>query len=262
MGQFSFNIQFSKNDGLAISPSELVELYLYGIPLCSLNGMPLSMNVIKQKLIDASASIESWLSVKIVPSIVEERQDFTRREFEHWGGIKCQYPVVEALSVKGIFNTVQQTDYPYHWLNWRRVNDHKSFYRMLFITPNNGGIVGVNTSSYSGMFPILFSNNHIPNYWFIKYKSGYDNPDAAADLYAMIGKLAAIQILSILGDVLLGIGLSSQSLSMDGLSQSVSMIKSGQATIFSSRIKQYLDEIQGNFAIAERFYKGITLSVA
>ena len=45
MPTLKLNIEFSKNEGLVMSPSDLSDLYLSGIPLCYPNGGKISASL-------------------------------------------------------------------------------------------------------------------------------------------------------------------------------------------------------------------------
>jgi len=63
------------------------------------------------------------------------------------------------------------------------------------------------------------------------------------NLRHVIGMMAAMHPLSIAGDLVLGAGISSRSIGIDGLSQSASTTKSGaQGGAFAARIKAYTEE--------------------
>jgi len=83
--------------------------------------------------------------------------------------------------------------------------------------------------------------------WYIS-----DIPD---DLRHLIGLRAAIHPLTIAGDLVLGAGVASRSIGMDGLSQSITTTKSGaQGGAFAARIKSYKEEdIQVLNALKSRY---------
>ncbi len=82
-----------------------------------------------------------------------------------------------------------------------------------------------------------------PQGFVVDYETGFEScmyvPD---DLKGVIGKWAAANILAILGDAHYP-GISSQSLSLDGLSESKSLTKSAQSGLYGGRIKTYTDEV-------------------
>jgi hypothetical protein len=84
---------------------------------------------------------------------------------------------------------------------------------------------------------------------------------------------AAIQILLLIDDLIskgsrtmpgLGFGVTNNSISLDGLSQSSGTYKSGTATIFSAKIKLYQDQLmnpdRGLLQSLRDYYGGIIFS--
>lgn len=92
----------------------------------------------------------------------------------------------------------------------------------------------------------LWTNNYSSKYpdgFQFDYETGYKNSDFVPEgLRTTIGKYAAIKALAAIGDGLLA-GFSSQSVSLDGLSESFSSTQSATSAYFGARIKQYSDEI-------------------
>lgn len=265
MPNIVLNVVYNKNEGLILSPSDLITLYLDGIPLCLNDGTHLDMNTIKQKILASQTMIENLFSIKLNRQSYVETKDFLREDFKNWGHVKTTYPVNEAILLEGRFNDALQVTYPKQWLSIKKQNGESGIYRNIFVVPNSAGAAGAvgnqNSFIYSGISPNLgwFGADYIPNYWTITYITGWDK--VPADLTDAIGKLAAIQILSILGDIILGVGISSSSLSLDGLSQSLSSTKSSTGGIFGGRIKSYSDQLVNELQNLKYAYKGITFSV-
>ena len=84
-------------------------------------------------------------------------------------------------------------------------------------------------------------NSHL--FYSVDYEAGFEtSDDVPEDLRQVIGQLIAIAILNIVGDGLMS-GLSSTSLSMDGISESYSSTMSATSAWYGSRIQQYQKEI-------------------
>lgn len=82
-----------------------------------------------------------------------------------------------------------------------------------------------------------------PQGFKIDYTTGYKTSDfIPAGLRSTIAKYATIKALAVVGDGLMA-GFSSQSVSLDGLSESFSSTQSATSAFFGARIKQYSDEI-------------------
>lgn len=85
-------------------------------------------------------------------------------------------------------------------------------------------------------------NPHL--FYSVDYEAGYEtSDDVPADLRHMIGKMAAISLLNVIGDGLMS-GFSSSSLSMDGVSESFSSTQSATSAYFGARIAVYQKEVQ------------------
>ena len=63
------------------------------------------------------------------------------------------------------------------------------------------------------------------------------------------------------GDLILGAGIASMSLGIDGLSQSVATTSSAENSGFSSRIIMYNKEIKSTLEKLKGIYKGINFTV-
>jgi hypothetical protein len=257
MGSLTLNIKYNRNEGLVISPSELIELYLSGIPLCYPDGSKIGMNSIKQKIQNSQKQLENFLSIKLRKQIIWESSDFIRNEFTSWGYIKTIFPIIEPLSLLGHINEVRQVSYPKSWLSVKRSND-KTKFRNLYLIPNTKGGAQMTNHAFvfSGITPHLgfFGTNYIPNYWRIKYCTGFDK--VPQDLISAIAKHSAIQILAIAGDLVFGAGIGNQSISIDGISQSYSTTKGNQGA-FGGRIKQYIEELKEELLSLKAEYRGV-----
>jgi hypothetical protein len=97
----------------------------------------------------------------------------------------------------------------------------------------------------------------IPNYWYVQYETGFPLDKIPADLMNLIGMLASIPLLAISGDLILQ-GMSSNSLSIDGLSQSVSAPSTGA---YGARINEYRKSIDLTIERIRMTYSGINFSV-
>lgn len=264
MPTVKLKISYTKNEGLLISPSDLVELYLTGIPLCYPNGGSVSEETIKQKILAAQQELEDYLSIKLNRQIVEENQDFNINEYKQWGCIKTVFPIYEPISLEGKINEIRQVNYPKEWLSVKRGTD-KTKFRNLFLIPNTDGGAAMTQNSFvfSGITPHMgfFGTSHIPNYWNIKYISGWNADEMPNDLVDTVAKYAAIQMLGITGDLIYGAGIGNQSISLDGISQTYSTTKGGGKGAFSGRMAQYSEELANKLKALKAEYLGISFRV-
>lgn len=262
MSETVLNISFNKNDGLVINPSELIESYLWGIPLEDINGNRISNSTIRNLILSSQKKVEQTFSIILNKTVIEESRDFVREEFNVWGYIRSMYPVFHIEDLKGYINNVCQINYPKEWLSIKK-NTNVANYRNIYIIPNtgDGATMTQNSLVYNGISPHLgwFGQKFIPNYWRLKYITGWDKiPD---DLLNLIAKLASCEILSILGDIIYGVGITSIQISLDGVSQNTPLSRGSQGGLFAGRIKQYMDDMNSSIETMKYIYRGITFEV-
>jgi hypothetical protein len=243
-----------KNTQQTMSVDDLKLKYLFGLPL-EKDGQPIPEEVYEFYLDAAVQQVEELLSLKLNKTVIEEQKDFYYDDWVHWSYIKASYPVVYPRFLRGFLGTTKQVDYPQSWLQARKTNDGKLYSRMLYMVPTYNSTTSQNSIIFSGVMPNLNwfasrgANGQIPSYWNMTYITGFDR--VPSDIIHIIGMLASIQILIVLSDVLMGNnsgdesgmgwGINSKSVSIDGLSQSLS---SGAGTgIFNARVKMYTQQL-------------------
>lgn len=259
MPQLVLNMPYGVNQDSVISPGELLETYFFGIPIQTQDGRRMTSDVVQFYIDAAQQEIEKYMDVKMKPTIIEERLDFRREDWYNWGFIPTTYPVRKAFVMDGFVNSVRQIQYPEQWIVTKKTNSGL-YRRQLWIVPNQDAPVTNNNSViFSGIMPhIGFMNNAtVPSYWTVRYCTGFTKPPA--DLVNVIGKLAAINIFHILGDLILGAGIASQSIGIDGLSQSISTTSSATSAGYGSRIFGYLKDLKTNLPRLKAYYKGPTM---
>jgi hypothetical protein len=264
MVELTLTIEYGKNTGLIISPTELMNNYLFGIPTCAANGKRLPMQSVLQQITAAQARAENLFSLKLLKTLIRESRDFIREEWNAWGYVRTMYPIAFIERLDGYINDVVQVHYPRQWLSIKRV-ENVAMYRNVSLVPNTASAEGARMTNHSAIFqgitPHLgwFGQQYIPNYWRLEYITGWDK--IPADLMDFVAKIAAINILGILGDILYGVGFSSISISLDGVSQNTPLTRSGAAGMFGARQKLYIDELNLMMPDLKYKYRGITFEV-
>ncbi len=255
----SFKISSGKNEGLVLSPSELRELYFFGIDIRDKNGGTITDQTYTTYIRAAQEEIEKRCNIRIAKQFITETRDFDLNDFRQWAYIRTSFPANKACKLAGKINQQPQIEYPAEWLSVKR--DSKGRYnRNVNVVPNQGGNASVSGVVFSGVTPHigLRGLHNIPNYWEITYSTGFDT--VPGDLLNFIGKLAAVNIFHIAGDLILGSGIASTSLGLDGLSQSISTTSSATNAGYGARVLGYLDDIKNSFPNIISYYKGITFT--
>ena len=266
MPSLRLKISYNKNEGLIINASELMENYLLGIPVCTTDGRKLSAQAIKKQISAAQQRIETLFSIKLNRQVIEESKDFVRQEWNTWGYVKSTYPVAYPDNMKGFINDACQVNYPKEWLSIKK-NENVAVWRNVHVIPNSSSDKGAEMSQhsiiYNGVYPHLgwFGKNYIPNYWRLKYITGWNAEDVPEDLMDLINKIAAINVLCIIGSYLYGVAMSSLSVSLDGVSQNIPLTRGGKYGMFSDRIQMYMDDVNNIMENAKYNYKCLTFEV-
>lgn len=245
-----------------LSAEDIRANYLYGIDL-SKNGKVITDETIDYYIGTAIEVVERELNVKLTKQVYNESRDFFSDDWRSWGYLKCTYPVVLPIMLDGYLGTIKQVHYPVTWLSTKRTNDGKMFSRLMYIVPNTGSTYS-EIVVFSGVLPYLSSYGQqpqIPNYWTIKYITGFDK--VPLDILNAVGRLATIGVLGVANEFLLQTpGVNSKSISIDGLSQSSGTYVNGQAGIFGARIKQYTEELKIEMAKLRNYYNDILMITA
>ena len=237
-----------KKDGLLISPSSFIQLYLFGIPLTDINGNAMPISIIEQKIKWQTKRLENYLKIKMVITEINEKQDYIATEYFQWGHIKTEYLIQELLEVSGFVNTQEIVDYPL----------------TLFTTKGKSIAIVASTGTLANFALVgpgywLFRGgvSMVPDFWHLRYNTGFEDCPPE-DIMDVLGKFIAIDVLNVLGDILLGAGIASKSISMDGLSQAINTTQSAENSAYSARIRQYAKELLTQAPQLKDTYRGIT----
>lgn len=235
-------------DGLAIAPSTLISEYMHGISLSDFSGRRYPIENIIKKIKTVQEILEKFLNIKLFEQEVTSQIDYKMTEWMNWGHIKLPYDCNELLEVKGYLSQQEVVS----------INPE-----MFTIQGRNLALVpgqALQSSLWigrSGSFPVLRSGaSAVPNFWHIKYKTGFSTA-IPYDILSILGKLATVQMLAIIGDVILNIGISNESLSFDGFSQSFGTTQSGGNSVFGARIKLYIEDLKVETIHLKQYYRGI-----
>lgn len=259
MPKISYSLKSTKND-LPISPEQLAGRYFFGIPINDPNGNVMTNENIGFHIRAAMESIEGFLNLKLTKQVMEESLGYHINDYKHWGFIPTSFPVLKAGALLGFLGNVQQIEYPREWLSVKKTTDPTGLHRMISLVPNAGS-PETNSVAYSGISPHMgwFGRQTIPNYWTVRYVTSFER--IPEDILDVIGKLASINIFHQLGDIILGAGIASQSIGIDGLSQSISTTSSATNAGYGARITGYLDDLKLSKPALKEKYGSMTLGI-
>jgi hypothetical protein len=255
MGQFILKTKFKKNRGLIISPSELIALYFYGVNILSKDGSKLDYNTVRTYISAAQQEIEKAFGIRFKLQLMTETQSYYRDEYANgFPFFSMNYLVNKPVSLIGMLGSAQQVIYPENWLV-AQSNNQDVYGRIISLIPSGRAIVESTDVIFTGFMNQigLMSFQQVPQYWNIQYITGFSK--IPYDLLNVVGMMAAIPLLGIAGDLILGAGIASQSVSIDGLSQSISSTSSATNSGYGARVIQYQKSIKDSLARISRHYK-------
>lgn len=267
------------------SIEELKTFYLFGIDLSDDQGKPMPDALFQHYIIQAVDTLERDLDIAIRPLTIEtegDRQDYLRPEYENYIWTELSHlPVIEVNEVKLVLpgEAVVQV-FNREWIHIDRWTGQ------LQLVPGTGTAGTILLGASGAWIPLIYGNNrYIPHVFRTSYRAGFgppspgatdptpgltgprSNPDAILDrgvprdIKHAIGMIAAMGPLNIAGDLIVGAGIASQSISIDGLSQSVATTSSATNAGYGARMISYGKELKDLLPKLRSYYRGIPLQV-
>ena len=242
-----------------ISVDALKTNYLFGLDLTDDDGTPYPNSMYEYFIMSAVSWLEKRLDLPIrVKNITEERHDYYREDYKQYIWMKLlESPVISVEAVRLVLpgeQVVQNFD-----SEWFQLEKHSG---QLQLVPGTGSAGSVLLGAAGAYISMIYRNNRfIPGAFRVDYTAGFAPGEVPHDIIDLIGKKASFGPLNIAGDLLGGAGIASQSISIDGLSQSFNTTSSATNAGYGARLLQYGKEIKEVLAMLERYYKGIRLAV-
>lgn len=259
------------------TPTYMRQKTLFGIPLIDKDGRLLP-DVDLQSAIDAALdqvatrldyqvvprifnSIPGWTPDPVAPGdpplprvVAEPGVDFDPDRFRNGSYAFFQLrrrPVRRLIDVALYIGDSRVADVPAKWM---RLNPDMGQVQLLpdTLTTLAIGLGGI-------AFPTLGSSvggSSVPHLWRVAYEVGPPDGAIRQDLFELVTWIAARSVLITVSDAAAG-PVSSYSTSLDGVSESVSLINSAQAGIHGPFITEIGKRIDEWFAFNEDAYRGI-----
>lgn len=216
------------------------EVYLTGFTFYGSDGQPLPNAFFEEHLKNALGRLEQTTQIDVLTRVNKsEKHDFRYSDYSSFGFIQLfKKPTISVEQIR--FNLPASATAQVFPKEWYRVNKAGS---QINLVPTAGGINNFIFVEGGAFLPIIFSGYYaeIPQAWEIDYTSGFDQCKMPRLITQAIAKLAAMEIFIELSDLVRPLGISSQSLSVDGLSQSKGYV----TPAFKSRIDQYKEDLWG-----------------
>lgn len=262
MGSISITIQYAKNQYQIVSASELKTIFFSNIPLVDSAGNQITDEQIDFWIQSSQKELEDILDVKFNKQAYSETREYGYDDWIQWGFVPTTYPVSKGVSLKGFLNSTLQVDYPQEWLSVKTSSDKEQYYRSINLVPITGGVNQLtNNVVFSGVAPYIgyFGRKIVPNYWTLEYITGFEKiPET---IMKAVGLKASINLLPTVSLNVVKPGIASQSLGIDGLSQSRSSTASAQKLALGNMIDAYEAQLKPLMDILNKKYQRVSFGV-
>lgn len=224
---------------------EIVTRHLFGIPLVSYMKDPISgknavftPDMVKDIIDGALQQAEIETKIDISPVKRSEKYPFDRNLYDAYGYFQVFHRPITSITKIAVTPANQQDVYilPLEWVEM--ANAIRGQVNIIPMTAAfiQGGFIPAGSTGGAFFLAILGNRAWIPAYWQIDYTSGYSDGMIPRIVNELIGTIAAQEILSMLAATY---RISSHSMGLDGMSQSVS---APGPQLFQTRMQELEDK--------------------
>lgn len=258
-----FSSLFSLDD---LTAKYLLENYLTGFNFAGNDGQEQPPSFYEDKIANAIAKVETTTHVDVLErTVAGERHDYHVSDYLNYAFLKLfRTPCQSVSQVRAVYPTGQVIQaYPSDWV---RLNVEAG---QLHLVPTSGSLAQVMIGGGNGYLPFIFGGlSYVPSLWEVDYVSGFAVDAVPRDVVSVVCKLAAIEVLTIMSDLVGPIGIASTSMGIDGMSQSIAR----QLPAFKARVDSYkvdlglpgpalsVDPKDGEIAQLRRTYLGMVMT--
>lgn len=218
----------------------LKTFYLTGFTFLDGAGKELPDSWYEFHILNAIAKFREYTGIDIIPMNYEERQDYHATDWSRYSFLQLQHwPVLAVDGVEGRWDNSGNSVaiFPPQWTVLEAVHGQ------INLMPVQGGQTAIIIGAGADWFPFLFTGaSYVPHFWWVKYHTGFKNNEIPRTMADAVAKLTCFEFLPIIGDSIYPVGVNTESVSLDGASQS----RSYAATAFNNRIETYKKHLWGD----------------
>lgn len=211
----------------------LLENYLVGFQFAGNDGQQLPPSFFEDKLANAIAKLETMTGIGVLQrEVTAEKHDYFTTDYLNYAFMQLfRMPVQSVSQVRAVYPTGQVIQvFPADWV--RLYVEHGQFH----LVPTSGSLAQVLLGGGNGYLPFIFAGlSYLPNLWEVDYVCGFAQDAIPREVATAVCKLAAIEVLTIMSDLVGPLGVASSSLGIDGMSQSMAR----QLPAFKARLDAY-----------------------
>ena len=241
-----------------LTVDQLKSRYLFGIDLTDEKDKEIPRETLQHYINSAISYLEHKLDIVIQPTRIKERYDYRLKDYEYFNFMQLKKrPIIDVIVLKAIFpNNRELVEYPKEWY----AIEHES--AQLQLVPVEGSFSGLIVTNGGSYVPLIYGTR---NYWAqlfeVEYIAGFCADKIPVLINEMIGLQAAIRVFEILGDIVLGPGIASESVGVDGANTSKGLTASAQFSAFSARIESYKKQMKEYVTVVRKYYNGFAFVV-
>ena len=238
-----------------ITPAYLKDRYLFGIDLTNDDGTSYPDALFSTAINSATSIIESELDI-----VLTGLQTFDERYDVDPGGYESYFLI--SLDKRPVRELVQTS------LQYGGFDKHPLPNSFVHITsPEHGQVQFIAGPDFYNSFGtghtphlvpgFMGGNTYVPAYLRFEYKAGFDGttypyPEDILDLICLV---ASMLPLDTAGDLIVGAGIASKSISMDGLSTSINTTSSATNAGYGARMISYRKRLEAQLKNVKRKYR-------
>jgi hypothetical protein len=241
-----------------LTPEQLKARYLFGIDLTDSNGNELPLETIQHQINTAISYLQHKLDICITPARFLERYDYRAVDYTEFNLLHLKKrPAAEVHSLKAkLANSQELIDYPPEWFVLEKESGQ------LQLSPSTGSYNSIVTTSGGAYAPLMYgSKESWPHLFEVDYTAGFCADQIPVIINDMIGLQASIGIFEILGDIVLGPGVASESVGLDGASVGKTLTASAMYSAYSARIDGYRKKLKDYVETVRKYYNGFQFVV-
>lgn len=302
-------VQYTDSNHNLPTPAEIRTNWCFGLPLYAKQatqwtqaGQVMADADIQKYINSAIKEVERRIGVFLKPTVIkcdytaftqnlvegtdydlsEPPYDYAYDQYQNWGFMQLrQYPFLSVEGMKMVLPNGQQVvDFgdpslgglPPNPKSWIKTYKEVGQVRLV---PYAGSPSVLSVAGWAGSsaYPMFMGtwDSDVPQSLWVDYTAGFGLGKVPDDVRNIVAKLAAIDVLGVAGEALLA-GIASQSIGMDGLSQSFSTTASAENTTYGAHVTQYKKEVLEFFnegggggttqnGGARSYYKGFNFTV-
>lgn len=240
-----------------LSVEELKSFYLFGVDLTDEQGTAYPNSLYEFYIKAAVSYVERHLDMPLRPTAYDEQHDYDPNAWDSYIMVQTnRWPII-SVEEMNLLTPAGEVGLAFDpaWLRVRKETGQ------INVVPSGSAGVTMLGGNLS-VSPRWGSPRFFPDLLQVKYTAGFEAGKAPDAIRNVVGLIASYGPLNIAGDLVGGAGLAAASLSIDGLSQSITTANSSTNAGYGARLLEYAKQVKMYLPELRRSYKGIRLSVA